>query len=50
MAPISHPPAFYAKIAGICFVVRKYWSFQDWKKRKVHGKREGEASISNKAD
>lgn len=23
MAPIAHPPAFYAKIAGICFVVRK---------------------------
>lgn len=22
MPPIAHPPAFYAKIAGICFVVR----------------------------
>ena len=28
MPPIAHPPAFYAKVAGICFVVRMCFKFR----------------------
>jgi len=41
MPPIAHPPAFYAKIAGICFVVRmlsgRLKEFEKRKERRALG-------------
>lgn len=42
MPPIAHPPVFYAKIAGICFVVR---ALRPASERNSKGRENGERRV-----